>query len=265
MIVWKNLKPITSLRRTVRSDVIFMEEPQPVSFRYLTQIDYPPHIIGNTPEGECRIYRDIFNGYPKAMYREKSESEAELIFYKACPEEWKVTLDDLNYMAIERQMLQADAMILHSSFVVVNGSAVLFTAPSGTGKSTQADLWERYAGATIMNGDRTLLIKTPGRWRAAGFPFSGSSGIFHNGVFPIKALIMIHQAVENEGERVSCLVAFKRSYPEIVRNYWNVKYEDRVVELLEDLLPTISRIKLGCNMEEDAVRCLEGILRGEQR
>ncbi|WP_370839368.1 hypothetical protein [Intestinibacter bartlettii] len=31
---------------------------------------------------------------------------------------------------------------------------ILFSAPSGTGKSTQADLWEKYENAEIINGDR---------------------------------------------------------------------------------------------------------------
>lgn len=254
------LNPIVSVKRVVNYYVRFMEEPQPVSFQYLAQISYPPHIIGNSDTGECRIYSDFFRRRPVAMYHETGENEVELVFYGTCPKEWNVCLEDLNYLAIERQMIQSDSIILHSSFIVVNGEAILFTAPSGTGKSTQADLWERYGSAQIMNGDRTLLVPVEEGWCAAGFPFSGSSKIFHNGLFPVKALVMISQAPENSGEFLSSADAFKRSYPEIVRNYWSREYEDRVVVLLEKFLLGVSKIAFKCNMDEDAVRCLENIL-----
>lgn len=259
------LKPVMDIIRVVRYHVRFMEGPRPLSFHYVTQIDYPPHIIGNTENGECRIYRDVFHGQPVAMYREINKDDIELVFYKSCPEKWEVELNDLNFMAIERQMIQAEAMILHSSFIVVNEEAILFTAPSGTGKSTQADLWEHFGGATIMNGDRTLLVKTSQGWRAAGFPFSGSSGISRNGAFQIKAVVMIHQAVENEGEVVKSSTAFKRCYPEIVRNYWNAEYEEQVIRLLGELFVSTPGIIFGCNMKKDAVKCLGKILyiRGE--
>ena len=49
-------------------------------------------------------------------------------------------------------------VILHSSFISRQGEGILFTAPSGTGKSTQADLWKRHEeGVTIINGDRSIL------------------------------------------------------------------------------------------------------------
>ena len=49
-------------------------------------------------------------------------------------------------------------LVLHSSYVLTqSGAAVLFSGPSGIGKSTQAALWQQYAGADVINGDRTLL------------------------------------------------------------------------------------------------------------
>ena len=254
------LQPVMEIKRTVVYHVRYTEAPQPINMRYLAQIDYPPHIVGGTETGECRIYQDMFTGEPSVLYREMSDNEVALTFLGSCPEEWHVSLNDLNYLAIERQMIQSDGMILHSSFIVTDGEAVLFTAPSGTGKSTQAALWERCGGARIMNGDRTLLIRRGGEWYAAGFPFSGSSGISHNGIFRIRALVMIYQDRVNGGSRISCSSAFKRSYPEIVRNYWNMDFEDKVIILLNDFLSGVLRITYGCNMEEDAVRCLEVLM-----
>lgn len=248
------------INRKVIYHIVFQETPSPVPMRLLTTVDYPPQIIGNTANGECRIYQDIFTGKPVACYQEIDRDNVTLTFYKKRPDEIVLDLNLLNYMAIERQLLFAGNMVLHSSFINVNGEAILFTAPSGTGKSTQADLWKKFRGAQVVNGDRSLLVKQDGKWFTAGFPFSGSSGINENVVCPIKAIIMIHQAPLDQARFATMMTAFKRIYPEITRNYWNTEYENRVLEILEDLVGNVTTVELGCTIAESAVECLENIL-----
>lgn len=254
------LNPIMPIWRKVIYYIRIENIPTPFSFRYLTSIEYPPHIIGNSKTGECRIYRNVLTNELAAMYNELSDSEVELIFYNSVKENYIISLSELNYMAIERQLMKSKGVVLHSSFIVYQEKAILFTAPSGTGKSTQADLWKRYRNAEIMNGDRTLLVNTGDEWKAAGFPFSGSSGINHNGIYDIKAIVMIRQAKQNKGQIAEMLLGFKRIYPEIVRNYWNQEFEERVISFLNSILSKYMLIEYECNMEEDAVNCLEKLL-----
>ena len=69
-----------------------------------------------------------------------------------------------NALALEKVLIAHESIILHASYVNYNGKAILFTAPSGTGKSTQAALWEEYKGAEIVNGDRVIIQSDhPGR------------------------------------------------------------------------------------------------------
>lgn len=56
-------------------------------------------------------------------------------------------------------MLAKDAMVLHCSVLKVKSGVILFSGPSGIGKSTQAGLWTKYRKARVINGDRTLLKK----------------------------------------------------------------------------------------------------------
>ena len=52
-------------------------------------------------------------------------------------------------------LADAGMLVLHSSYIVTRQEqGILFSGPSGIGKSTQAALWQRYAGAEIVNGDR---------------------------------------------------------------------------------------------------------------
>lgn len=256
-------EPKLPVKRIVTYYIRYEEQPKPIALEPITSIEYPPHLVGKTASGECRIYSDFITGHPTAIYHEISPNEVELIFYSVCPSECIITLNELNYFAIERQMMKAGNLVIHSSFIEMDGKAILFTAPSGTGKSTQADLWARFRGARVINGDRSLLVKTPDGFVAAGFPFSGSSGIFKNEVLPISAIVMIRQVVQSSGKKENIVQSFKRIYPEIVRNYWDSEYEETVIQVLDELLPMVQKVSLDCTMGEDTVVCLENILMGE--
>lgn len=94
-------------------------------------------------------------------------------------------------------MIARDSLILHCAFTEYRGRAILFSAPSGTGKPTQAALWERYRGSRTVNGDRALLRRAGGVWTACGWPVCGSSEICGAGEVPIGAIVMLRQG---EGE-----------------------------------------------------------------
>jgi hypothetical protein len=64
-----------------------------------------------------------------------------------------------------------------SASIIWQGKAILFTAPSGTGKTTQTDLWHCFReGVEDLNADWTLLQKTADGWYGCGFPVFGSTG-----------------------------------------------------------------------------------------
>lgn len=76
-------------------------------------------------------------------------------------------------------------LILHSAYIVTpQGQGLLFSGPSGAGKSTQAELWRQYAGAQVINGDRSLV--RPGDGTVHGILYSGTSGICQNVSAPLR-------------------------------------------------------------------------------
>ena len=64
------------------------------------------------------------------------------------------------------ELFQNRIIHLHSSYIIYHDKAILFTGPSGIGKTTQAELWRDYQGAEIINGDVTLIRKWDGRYCA---------------------------------------------------------------------------------------------------
>ena len=63
-------------------------------------------------------------------------------------------------VALPQLLLPFRALVFHASYVGCDGGAMLFTAPSGTGKSTQAELWRVHRGARVLNGDKAAVRST---------------------------------------------------------------------------------------------------------
>lgn len=160
-------------------------------------------------------------------------------------------------LSLERRMNQYKNYVLHSSYIVYQNQAVLFSAPSGTGKSTQADLWKKYRDAEIINGDRTLLSKEDDRFFADGWPVCGSSEICHNRRYPLKAIVMLDQGPINEIKELSNIEKTKRLIKEITINYYNQEYLDNALKFIEQLIKETPIINLSCTVSREAVDVLD--------
>lgn len=104
-----------------------------------------------------------------------------------------------------------DSFCFHASAIAVDGKAILFSADSGTGKSTHASLWKKYmTNHTIEpnNDDKPLIRFIDGKPYAYGTPWAGKHGIHTNTKAPVKALVFLSQAKENSIEKIASKDAF---------------------------------------------------------
>ena len=163
-------------------------------------------------------------------------------------------------MDIEATLLDFKALILHSSLIRWKSGSIVFTAPSGTGKSTQASLWERYEGAEVLNGDRAALRQINGVWTAFGLPYAGTSGIYRNESAPLKASVALRQADENRVRRIIGAEAFRYIYPETMIHRWDADFEKRASDLLLQLMGDIPMFLLECRPDRKAVELLRDTL-----
>ena len=165
-----------------------------------------------------------------------------------------------NVISLETLFLRNHGLILHSSFIRWEKQGILFSAPSGTGKSTQASLWETYENAEILNGDRAGIRFVEGRWYAYGLPYAGSSGIYRNEKAPVKAIVVLKQAPENRIRKLSAPEAFGHLYPEFSLHRWDKRFCDNAVNYILELLSTIPVYLLECLPDQGAVRVLKNEL-----
>ena len=115
---------------------------------------------------------------PYAMLAYNEEHQVRLMYLRDSKDMVLESRYLMNMIGLEQLLLRYDGLILHSSLVRWQGKGILFSAPSGTGKSTQASLWEKHMGAEILNGDRAGIRYVDGRWMAYGLPYAGSSRIY---------------------------------------------------------------------------------------
>lgn len=191
-----------------------------------------------------------------ACYEEAAADRAEVILAREQIKDLRIDPVFTSLLALERRLVRKDQVILHCAYVEYQGEAVLFSAPSETGKTTQANLWEKYRGSRTVNGDRALLGKRDGRWTAQGWPVCGTSEICHNEALPIRAVVMLSQAKENRAEKLTPGQAFPLLYSQITVNKWNMQDHIHTLDVVEDLLGSVPVYHLGCTISEEAVECL---------
>lgn len=102
------------------------------------------------------------------------------------------------YRAIAEQLPQFDRFVFHGAAIEYGGSAYLFTAPSGTGKTTHINLWHKYLDdkVGIINGDKPI-IKADDNITVYGTPWAGKEGYQRNTKAPLKAICIIKQGKTN--------------------------------------------------------------------
>lgn len=167
----------------------------------------------------------------------------------------------LTAMSVEHLLAQEGSFIFHSSYVEWEGGAILFTAPSGTGKSTQAELWRSLRGAEVINGDRAAVRLENGQVLADGVPFSGSSPYCKNRSLPLKAIVYLAQAPVTTISRLQGVRAFARIWEGVSVNVWDKEDVAKVSRTVEALVQQVPVYYLPCTPDETAVIALEQQLR----
>lgn len=166
-------------------------------------------------------------------------------------------------IGLETILLKKRGFILHASFICWQNKAILFTAPSGTGKSTQAELWKTYENAEILNGDRAGIRKVNDKWKASGLPFAGSSSIYRNESADLSTIIVLRKAEKNIIRRLNIVEAIRFLYPEITVHQWDKEQVGKILDILQDLIQDIPIYLLQCLPNQEAVELVKNVVLNE--
>ena len=143
------------------------------------------------------------------------------------------------------------------------GDVISVIGPSGTGKSTQADLWKEYTGAKILNGDRAMIRRMGDGYRVYGSPYAGSSGIYTNLSVPVRAIVTLEQGKENRLIPLSPVDAFRKLYRELTVSLWDAGFVEKASEELLEMIGRLPVYHLICTPDRAAVDLLHHELKRE--
>lgn len=157
------------------------------------------------------------------------------------------------HLLLAEKLVFYNVLMLHGSALCMDGEAYIFTAPSGTGKSTHSRLWREAFGERIwmINDDKPMLqIKDDGVM-VFGTPWDGKHRLSRNSSAPLKAIVWLYRDEQNHIEPMSKVEAF----PVLLNQAFgktDPTIMTRVMNLEKELLDKAAYYKLGCNMESDA-------------
>ena len=154
-------------------------------------------------------------------------------------------------------LLSKGVLHLHSSFVLYRDKAIIFTGPSGIGKTTQAELWRDYEDGLIVNGDAALIRKVDGVWTAFGTPIHGSSPYCENRQAPIVALIRLDQGEENVLEPVGGYEALTTCLPEFYHPKLDSETEEIFWHTVDEFFSEIPVYHLTCRPDRESVELVK--------
>lgn len=149
-------------------------------------------------------------------------------------------------------LLLQNAVLLHSSVVMINNKTLLFCGGSGAGKSTQAELWKKHRNAEILNGDRAVIMKKGHKFFAGGSIWCGTSNIHRPEQKEIAGIFIVKKHTENIIRPLTA-EAFPTLFSQTTVNSWDKDFVSKVCSVYTELLSSIPVYELSCRPDKDAV------------
>ena len=167
------------------------------------------------------------------------------------------------YRKIAEIMPKYDTLMIHGSAVSVDGEGYLFTAKSGTGKSTHTRLWRELLGsrAVMVNDDKPFIRISEDEARIYGTTYCGKEGLNTNMSVPLKAICVLERSETNRIRQVD----FSNVYPILLQQTYHPSDREmfnRTLELLDRLSRHVSFYRLACNTELEAAEISYNAMKG---
>lgn len=153
------------------------------------------------------------------------------------------------YRKIANKLVKYSIILFHGAAIAVNNKCFIFTAPSGTGKTTHIKNWlKMIPGTYVVNGDKPLINMNT--LMVYGTPWCGKENMGSNKAVPLSGIIVLKRAENNDIQNVS----FKDVLPDIIQQTYIPEEKTAAIQVYKLLgnITNVSFYRLFCNMEEQS-------------
>lgn len=146
---------------------------------------------------------------------------------------------------------------VHSASIIYENKAWLFSAPTGVGKSTHTNMWNRNLGVRVFNGDINLIKEDNGEFKVIGIPWCGTSGIYALGEIPLGGIILVKQDPDDFVEELSDEDRIISLLHRTISPMWKTCQGRLNLEWAEKVPAKALVCKLHCTMENKAMEVMK--------
>lgn len=165
----------------------------------------------------------------------------------------KKKLYELENTLIHREIVTSliyyNIIMMHGVLICVGDSGYIFTAKSGTGKTTHAMKWlSNIPGSYIVNGDKPLL-EIGDSVIGYGTPWCGKEGYNVNTSVTLKGICLLSRSETNSISEINFSSAFSRLINQV---YIPDNETVKVISLLKKMSSSVKLYDLKCNISDEA-------------
>lgn len=174
-----------------------------------------------------------------------------------CFDKNELIINDALNVVLYSFLSMYNTILLHASLIDYNGIGILFIGPSGIGKTTQAELWNKYRNALIINGDMVYVQYCDGQFYGFGSPWHGSSPYCLNRKVPLMGIVALEQGDNNQIQLLNNSQRVSHALKSTFLPSWFPEGYDATFNTMSDLFEKIPVYLLKCRADEEAVSLVE--------
>lgn len=228
---------------------------------FQSTIDYCKDYLSEFDEADISV---VITPFDLDNEQKKFDRERELEGYTS----YQVSKEELEtlslYRKIASELINYGIILFHGSTIGVDGEAFLFTAKSGTGKSTHTRLWRQLFGdrAVMVNDDKPLIEIRDDKVIVHGTPWNGKHRLGNNISMPLSAICILERSETNQIKEIAPLSEFPKILSQTYRTN-DAEFMKKTLALIDKMLKMVKVYKLGCNMDPEAAQVSYNGMKGK--
>ncbi len=145
------------------------------------------------------------------------------------------------YRKIVEAVLDYNIIFMHGAVIAVQNQAFMFSAPSGTGKTTHIMKWlQNRRDSIVVNGDKPLIKITDSNVTAYGTPWCGKEGMGTNTKSQLKAIVLMERSEENHIDEIT----FGQAYPFLLQQTYMPQNPEKAKKTLSLLAKLYNQVRI---------------------